>query len=75
MTWARVFSAQSQSPEACFALISTISHHPELFTSIASSPFTARECCTEGGDQPDVLALYQQADVLIRNPGTVASPL
>lgn len=68
-------SAQAQNPDACYRFISTIVKHPELFSTMPVRHSLLSNLALKNAVSPDVLALYNQAETLLRDARTVPFPL
>lgn len=67
-------SAQSQNPEACYRLISTLAQHPELFSTMPARRSRLTNAAFQSSTNPDVLALYQQVETLLADANTIPFP-
>jgi ABC-type glycerol-3-phosphate transport system substrate-binding protein len=67
-------STQTQNPEACYRFISTIAKHPELFPSMPARRSLLNSQELKASTSPEVLALYNQVDTLLKDSHTIAFP-
>jgi ABC-type glycerol-3-phosphate transport system substrate-binding protein len=72
---AAYISPQAQSPEACYRFISTIAKHPELFQTMPVRRSLLNSPALKSATNPDVLALYNQMNELLRDSRTVPIPV
>ncbi len=69
-----VISAKTQYPEACYRWLSTIAQHPEVLSAMPArrSLLNSEELKVSQGE--DIVALYQEFDRLLQEPGVVLFP-
>jgi ABC-type glycerol-3-phosphate transport system substrate-binding protein len=67
-------SAQAPSPDACYRFISAMSKRPELFQTMPARRSVLSNAAFKAATNPDLLALYNQVDALLKDPRTVAFP-
>src|SRR5258706_2578909 len=68
-------SAKSQTPEACYRFISTISRNVKLFSAMPVRRSMVNDPVLATVQNPDTVALYKQIDTLLQDPNTVAIPM
>jgi ABC-type glycerol-3-phosphate transport system substrate-binding protein len=69
-----IISATTQHPEACYRWLSTIAQHPEVLSAMPArrSLLNSEELKVSQGE--DIVALYQEFDRLLQEPGVVLFP-
>lgn len=68
-------SAGTQYPEACYRFISALSQRPELFPTMPVRHSLLANPALAAVTSPDVLALYNRIDTLLRDPNTIPLPI
>ncbi len=68
-------SAQSANPDACYRFIKAIANHPELTSAMPVRHSILSNATFKATVNPEVLALYNQADALLNNAQTIPFPL
>lgn len=67
-------AAKSVEAEACYRWLSTISLHPELFSSMPARKSMISDPSLEAAQGPDMAALYARTAELLDNPRTIILP-
>jgi ABC-type glycerol-3-phosphate transport system substrate-binding protein len=67
-------SSQAQNPEGCYRWISTLARHPELFSAMPARRSLLSDPATSSTRAPDLNAIYQQIDELLKDPNTIPFP-
>ncbi|MHB8628934.1 MAG: extracellular solute-binding protein [Aggregatilineales bacterium] len=68
-------SAGTQYPEACYRFISALAQHPELFPTMPVRHSLLASPALAAVTGPNVLALYNRIDGLLRDPNTIPFPI
>lgn len=72
---AAYISSKAQNPEACYRFISTMARHPELFYTMPVRRSVLSSAALKATTNPDVLALYEQVQAILKDPRTVPFPM
>ncbi len=67
-------SSQAQNPEGCYRWISALAKHPELFSAMPARRSLLNDPATSSTRAPDLNAVYQQIDELLKDPNTIPFP-
>lgn len=67
-------SASAQNPQACYRWLSTIARHPELFSAMPARTSLLYDSAVTATQPPNVVAVYQQFDTILRDPNTIVIP-
>ncbi len=67
-------SATAQNPEAAYRFLSAVSRSPQLFSGMPARQSLVYDPIVAAAQGPEVVAVYQQLDAVLRNPNTIVFP-
>jgi ABC-type glycerol-3-phosphate transport system substrate-binding protein len=67
-------SATAQNPEAAYRFLSEVSRNPQLFSGMPVRQSLVNDPTVAASQGPDIAAIYQQLDALLRAPNTIVFP-
>lgn len=67
-------SATAQNPEAAYRFLSDVSRNPQLFSGMPARQSLVFDPVVAAAQGPEVVAVYQQLDLILRNPNTIVFP-
>lgn len=67
-------SATAQNPEAAYRFLSVVSRSPQLFSGMPARQSLVYDPVVAAAQGPEIVAVYQQLDAILRNPNTIVFP-
>jgi spermidine/putrescine-binding protein len=67
-------SADAQNPQAAYRFLSAVARSPQLFAGMPARGSLGGDPVVVAAQGPEVAAVYQQLDVLLRAPNTIVFP-
>lgn len=67
-------SATAQNPDAAYSFLSAVARSPQLFSGMPARQSLVYDPVVAAAQGPEIVAVYQQLDTLLRNPNTIVFP-
>ncbi|NDJ78041.1 MAG: extracellular solute-binding protein [Chloroflexi bacterium] len=67
-------SATAQNPDAAYRFLSEVSRSPQLFSGMPARQSLVYDPVVAATQGPEIVAVYQQLDMLLRDPNTIVFP-